>query len=339
VYFASETRSNAHRENPITGILLTIKMVDGEHSDVSFEKAMMVRKKYRRRRTKPTWDELISCVVTGASSAYQPVLTTKMLEMDQEPDGQVVLTVLKKLGNELYLAGSLSRTNVESSHETSLIQFNKKKTTTDQWTSGIQCYWCWKLGHKSSDCKRRAAGEPKLSKPGSKITGAPGSGGGGDGGKTQAPCRLCKGKYLTKNCYYDPANASKRPAGWIVKTKDVGTVAIDSDSSDSFVKVHKPDFSIIAVERPSQASSKSTPGGEVKLIKPNFSLVAINSSTIQSESAIDAQLLLIHDRVNNGHMTFPDNFDLLYDKNVWIFDTGASCNNSGCMDRAVNIRE
>jgi hypothetical protein len=33
---------------------------------------------------------------------------------------------------------------------------------------------------------------------------------------------------------------------------------------------------------------------------------------------------------------FPDNFDLLYDKNVWIFDTGASCNSPGCMDGAVN---
>jgi hypothetical protein len=223
---------------------LTIKMADGEHSDVLFEKAMMVRKKYRRRRTKPTWDELISCVVTGASSAYQTPFTTKMLEMDQEPERQVVLTALKKLGNELYLAGSLSRTNVESAHETSLIQFNKKKATTDQWTSGMQCYWCWKLGHKSSGCKRRAAGKPKLPKPGSKITAAPGGGGGG-GSKTQAPCGRCKGKHLAKNCYHDPVNATKRPAGWIVKTKDqkdVGSVAINSDSSDSFVKVHKPDF-------------------------------------------------------------------------------------------------
>jgi hypothetical protein len=273
---------------------------------------------------------------------------------------------LKKLGNELYLAGSLSGTNVESSHETSLIQFNKKKRTTDQWTSSMECYWCWKLGHKSSDCKRRAAGEPKLPKPGSQITGAPG-GGGGDGGKTQAPCGRCKGKHLTKNCYHDPANASKQPAGWIVKTKDVGTVAIDSDSSDSFVKVHKPDFSIIAVERPSQASNNglwlidtgavptiveeavelvtikpvtvSTLGGKVKLIKPDFSLVAIDSSAAQPDLAINAQLLLIHNRVNNGHMTFPDNFDLLYDKNVWIFNTGAPCNSSGCMDGAVNIRE
>jgi hypothetical protein len=271
-----------------------------------------------------------------------------MLEMDQEPDGQVVLFVLKKLSNELYLAGSLSRTNVESAHETSLIQFNKKKTTTDQWTSGMQCYWCWKLGHKLSDCKRRAAGEPKLPKPGSKITGAPGSGGGGDSGKTQAPCGRCKGKHLTKNCYHDPANASKRPAGWVVKTKDVGTVGIDSDSSDSFVKVHRPDFSIIAVECPSQASNNGpwlVDTGAVQTIteeadiKPDFSPVAIDSSAIQSESAINAQLLLIQDKVNHGHMTFPDNFDLLYDKNVWIFDTGASCISSGCMDGAVNIRE
>jgi hypothetical protein len=86
------------------------------------------------------------------------------------------------------------------------------------------------------------------------------------------------------------------------------------------VKVHKPDFSIIAVECPSQASEVD----------------AIDLSAIQLESAIDAQLLLIHDRVNNGHLTFPDNFDLLYDKNVWIFDTGTSCNSSRCMVGAVN---
>jgi hypothetical protein len=38
-------------------------------------------------------------------------------------------------------------------------------------------------------------------------------------------------------------------------------------------------------------------------------------------------------------MSFPDNFELLYDKNVWTFDMGASCNSSGCMDGAINIRD
>jgi hypothetical protein len=91
---------------------LSIKMADGEHPDVLFEKAMMVGKKSWRRRTAPEWDELISSVVTGASNAYQTAFTTNMLEMDQNPDGQLVLSAMKKLGNELYLAGSLSRTNV-----------------------------------------------------------------------------------------------------------------------------------------------------------------------------------------------------------------------------------
>jgi hypothetical protein len=233
-----------------------------------------------------------------------------MLQMDQEPEGQVALTALKKLGNELYLAGS------ESAHATSLIQFNKKKTSIDQWTSDIQCYWFWKLGHKSSGCMRRAAGEPKLQKPGS-IAAAPG----GSGSDIQAPCGRCKGKHLTKNCYHDPANATKRPAGWTVKTKDqkdVGSVAIDSDSSNSFVKVHRPDFSIIVIEQECVVILDKA----VDLVKPDFSLVAIDSSAAQPESAIDAQLLLIQDKVNKGHMTFPDNFELLYDKNVWIFDTG-----------------
>ena len=78
---------------------------------------MMVRKKYRRRRTKPTLDELISCVVTGATPTYQSAFTIKMLEMDGEPNGQIVLSDFKILGNELYTASSLSRTNVESEHE------------------------------------------------------------------------------------------------------------------------------------------------------------------------------------------------------------------------------
>jgi phosphoribosyl-AMP cyclohydrolase len=172
---------------------LTIKMADNDHPDVLFELAMMVRKKYWRRRTKPTWDELISCIVTSSSLFYQTHFTTIMLKLDHEQDGQIVMNAMKQLGNELYTASHLSRTNVESAHETSLVQFKRKQQ--DQWTKGMQCYWCWKLGHKSSDCSRRQAGQPKLPKPGSTITGAPGGGGNNNnsnnnnndgGGKTQA---------------------------------------------------------------------------------------------------------------------------------------------------------
>jgi hypothetical protein len=63
-------------------------------------------------------------VVTGSSITYQTPFTTKMLEMDSEPDGQKVLNALKRLGNELHTAGSLNRTNHESSHNTSLAQFS-----------------------------------------------------------------------------------------------------------------------------------------------------------------------------------------------------------------------
>jgi hypothetical protein len=73
--------------------------------------------------------------------------------------------------------------------------------------------------------------------------------------------------------------------------------------------------------------------------------VASDSLTIPPpRPAIDTQLLLIQDQVNNGDMSFPGNFELLYellyDKNVWIFDLGASCNSSGCMeDGAINLRD
>ena len=396
---------------------LTIKMATGEHPDVLFELAMMVRKKYRRRRTKPTWDELISSVVTGAAATYQNSFITKMLEMDGESNGQVVLTALKQLGNELYTGSALSRTGIESAHETSLVQF-KRNNQTDQWTQGQQCYWCWQLGHKMTDCPRRAAGDAKLAKPGSNITPATNGGGGnnnnggGGGGGGKPKCGKCRGQHTTKSCFHDPKNASKRPKGWIVKT-EFGTFAGESNSQLAMVPVgnqqqqnqHRPDFSIIAIDSSPAEEGWVTvvkPGGRslvqtkvrtkvvrtqartnlvyscnkkhscapcgavdadvtpvtptavkhtysparyslgfraaLNNMKPDISLVAAQAP-VRTESAIEASLLAIQDQVKRGKMTFPDNFELLYDKNVWIFDTGASCNSSGCMDGATNVTD
>ena len=49
---------------------------------------------------------MISSVVTSSSNTYQTPFTTKMLDLDREIDGQVVLRALKKLGNVLHTAGS-----------------------------------------------------------------------------------------------------------------------------------------------------------------------------------------------------------------------------------------
>jgi hypothetical protein len=95
---------------------LTIKMGDNDHPDVLFKLAMMVRKKYRRRRAKPTWDELISCIVTGSSLFYQTHFITIMLKLDHEQDGQIVMNAMKQLGNEQYTASHLSRTPMLNPH-------------------------------------------------------------------------------------------------------------------------------------------------------------------------------------------------------------------------------
>jgi hypothetical protein len=105
-------------------------------------------------------------------------------------------------------------------------------------------------------------------------------------------------------------NAAKRPKGWVVGgtgKKEFGTVLVKTG-------IHEPDFSIIAIEHDCSIDSgiiDSTIAREHEStkLKPNFSLVAIDSLTVPiSRLAIDAQLLLIQDRVNNGQMTFPDNF-------------------------------
>jgi hypothetical protein len=153
-----------------------------------------------------------------------------------------------------------------------------------------------KLGHKSADYSRRQAGQPKLPRPGSTITGAPGGGGNNnnsDGGGKNS-CTRCKGQHYTKNCYHEPANASKRPKGWIVggTKEEFGTVSIDADDG-----VHKPDFFIIAVEH--DCSINSSAIDLTKELVPDSSHVAIDSLAVpKPRSAIDAQLLLIQDRVD-----------------------------------------
>ena len=100
-------------------------MSEEDHPEFLFDKVMMLSKEVSTKKNQPNWDELISSVVTSSSSTYQTPFKTKMLEMDKEIDGQVVFRALKEFGNELHTAGSPNRTNNESAHEISLIQFLK----------------------------------------------------------------------------------------------------------------------------------------------------------------------------------------------------------------------
>ena len=77
-------------------------MSEEDHPNFFLDKAMMLSKEVSTKKDQPNWDELISSVVTSSSSTYQTPFKTKMLEMDKEIDGQVVLRALKKLGNELH---------------------------------------------------------------------------------------------------------------------------------------------------------------------------------------------------------------------------------------------
>jgi hypothetical protein len=139
------------------------------------------------------------------------------------------MNAMKQLGNEFYTASHLSRTNVESAHETSLVQFKKQQ---DQWTQGMQCFWCWNLDHKAPDCPRRAAGDSRLPNPGSNsntnnnnTSNGENDNNNNNGGSGKTKCGRCNGHHATESCFHDPAYASKRPDNWIVK-KEFSTVAV-----------------------------------------------------------------------------------------------------------------
>ena len=318
---------------------LTIKMAVGEHPDVLFEQAMMVRKKYRSRRTKPTWDELISCVVTGATSTYQSAFTVKMLDIDNEPNGQIVLTALKHLGSELYTGISLSRIR-ESDHETSLIQFNNNKNNSGnenennsqvQWQQGMQCYWCWKLGHKVTNCPRKAAGDSKLPNPGGgddNNNNNNTSGGGGnddnnnndDGNNNNGgggKCGRCNGLHATKNCYHDPANALKRPDGWIVKEefseKELGLSSFSN---------YKPDFSIIAIDIAVDLSSNNNNNNN-NVVSPDWKQHASTKQTIPF-SVPNGENSSVESREQHGSFKTENDIDIDFEDDYIDLDNNSN---------------
>ena len=321
---------------------LTIKMAVGEHPDVLFEQAMMVRKKYRSRRTKPTWDELISCVVTGATSTYQSAFTVKMLDIDNEPNGQIVLTALKHLGSELYTGISLSRIR-ESDHETSLIQFNNNKNNSGnenednsqvQWQQGMQCYWCWKLGHKVTNCPRKAAGDSKLPNPGggddnnNNNNNNNTSGGGGnddnnnndDGNNNNGgggKCGRCNGLHATKNCYHDPANALKRPDGWIVKEefseKELGLSSFSN---------YKPDFSIIAIDIAVDLSNNNNNNNN-NVVSPDWKQHASTKQTIPF-SVPNGENSSVESREQHGSFKTENDIDIDFEDDYIDLDNNSN---------------
>eukprot|EP00536_Pseudo-nitzschia_multiseries_P017799 jgi/Psemu1/52583/gm1.52583_g len=105
----------------------------------------------------------------------------------------------------------------------------------DKWSKNAACYWCREKGHKAYQCEKCKAGEPKVNKKannnnnnndnnnGNNSTGNSNSCKGG----TPPKCSRCGGRHKAVHCWEDEKNASKRPAGWTSKFKDVQGATID----------------------------------------------------------------------------------------------------------------
>eukprot|EP00536_Pseudo-nitzschia_multiseries_P015354 jgi/Psemu1/42207/gm1.42207_g len=160
----------------------------------------------------------------------------------------------------------------------------------NKWAKNAVCYWCQEKGHKTYQCEKRKAGEPRVDKKANNNNNnnnnsnnnSSGKSNGQKGG-TPAKCGKCGGRHKETNCWEDEKNASKRPAGWTSKFKDVQGATIDYD----------------------------------------FCLTALTALQIWIPSV---------------HL-LPEGFDLLYDDNVFVFDTGATSHSSNSMQCATNLRD
>jgi hypothetical protein len=82
---------------------------------------------------------------------------------------------------------------------------------------------------------------------------------------------------MTKNCYYDKANASKRPPNWTPKNgvKEVGGVALGLNAYErkDQLSIHKSDYNIVAIDRPAPVAT---------IRSVDYSLVSVAQSSIDA---------------------------------------------------------
>jgi len=133
------------------------------------------------------------------------------------------------------------------------------------------------MGHKAPYCPRRAAGDSKLPNPGNNDNNNTGNGendnnnNNNNGGSGKTKCGRCNGHHATESSFHDPDNASKRPDNWIVK-KEFGTVAVGNPRMNEQMAVHKPDFSIIAIDKAVDSSSNNNNNNNNGAIDVDYAL-------------------------------------------------------------------
>jgi len=153
-----------------------IVMSEDEHPDRLFARAATVRRKYMFRVSKPTYDELVGSIVSGAAEYYRGFMTSELTRLEALHGADVwderkvdVIKELQKLATSLY----------ESRHIEDL---------------------------PGGDTQLSAVQEDPDSKPRGR----------GKGRKPIPTCRICEKKgHNFANCWELPQNKDNRPPNWI----------------------------------------------------------------------------------------------------------------------------
>jgi len=284
----------------------TIKMLPNEHPNAIFNRMYMVKQKYAHRDDLQISEQnSVGLVVNGCTDAYRPVFLTTYLQNKHLPPSENMVK-LKEIAQENYATMVKSKETVSefvTSDEVGLFSGMGHKSAKDKWRKGQECYLCGSKKHKAYNCPKKTQ------------TNTGGGNGGGNGGeKTQhkgqnianVKCYFCQQKgHISKNCFEREDNASRRPSKWVSKLKG-----------------DKRETGTIAVEEQSRNTGK---GSKKDVLYDTVCTAIERPDTEESFASL------------NG--IFLDNFDLLYDPNVFICDTGASTHSMSSSAGIINKRK
>lgn len=304
----------------------------------------------------PCQAQLITCVILAIADQYRLHLTTKLQEIQEKHGDAVedvdVLTELQKLAHELHTSESMKDEH-GTGHETSLSTFQRgngqpstqqkskrpsHRPKVDLFKGKTFCYYCWKKGHRANNCPNLLAGKPPTKRTASLSNCLfPNE------ANTEVimlwnnrqqqlqqgdiKCGICGKNHPEHKCFELPKNAHKRPNGYVCKY-NISGAAIEPPSSSN--------NDIIEDDNSSNASESS----EVKFVtidmmrrgeyRPDITLIDVSAPPKQTGvTEIETQLLEVVSKGTTGYLPFPDLFELLFNRNMWIYNTGASDHSTG----------
>eukprot|EP00536_Pseudo-nitzschia_multiseries_P015398 jgi/Psemu1/42406/gm1.42406_g len=308
--------NKSHGREQLNIDLWGLKLAIGAPPQDLIEDIYDLQRKYQYKSVSPSPDELI-VAFKASFPAYLLMQLTPLLDELQDADTSELelWEAINLQAASLYKSARSVQSRGGKAKEMSL--FGAEMTdfanpdTRDKWPTNAVCYWCKEKGHKAYNCEKRKAGHPRANKK-TENTNSNGNSNSNNNNNNNSNGNRNNNSGSNR---HNGKQRGRRKCG-ICGGNHRDAVCCEDEKN--------------AARRPAGWKSKLK-DVQGTTIDYDFCLSAMQTSTTS------LQLLNAQKRATKGDVV-PEGFDLLYDDNVFVFDTGATSHSSNSMRCATNLR-